>query len=178
MVYIYRILCIINEKVYIGATQNIEIRKYNHWWRLQNNRHENSDIQKDYNIYGKEKFLIDILDTCFDDEADELEQFWIDAHGSMESDDVYNLFGGGRRTRGCKKVRDKQIASNKKRVLSADSKKKISDGVKKAFADGRLKREKSEEHQKKINESLRESWKKRKEQNKIKAGSKIPANTY
>ena len=59
MYYIYKIENIKNHKKYIGLTNNIKRRRSRHFTDLKCNRHENSFLQKEYNIFGKENFTFE-----------------------------------------------------------------------------------------------------------------------
>ena len=63
MYYIYKIENIKNHKKYIGLTNNIKRRRSRHFTDLKCNRHENSFLQKEYNIFGKENFIFEILEN-------------------------------------------------------------------------------------------------------------------
>lgn len=56
MYYIYKIENLQNHKVYIGLTNNIARRRARHFTDLRGNRHDNSFLQKEFNIYGEENF--------------------------------------------------------------------------------------------------------------------------
>lgn len=60
MYYIYKIENIVNHKIYIGLTNNIVRRRTRHFTDLKCNRHDNSFLQKEYNIYGKDNFIFNI----------------------------------------------------------------------------------------------------------------------
>lgn len=60
MYYIYKIQNLINHKKYIGLTNNIQRRRARHFTDLKCNRHDNSFLQKQYNIYGAENFSFNI----------------------------------------------------------------------------------------------------------------------
>lgn len=62
MVVIYSITNKINNKKYIGISQQYEIRKRKHLWALQNNKHDNEKLQNAFNKYGEENFLFEILE--------------------------------------------------------------------------------------------------------------------
>ena len=51
-----------NGKMYIGSTNNLRKRSYEHNSKLKNNYHRNKLLQKDYNEYGKDKFEYKILE--------------------------------------------------------------------------------------------------------------------
>ena len=61
MYYIYKIENIKNNKKYIGLTNNIARRRARHFTDLKCNRHDNSFLQKEYNIYGKDAFTFEII---------------------------------------------------------------------------------------------------------------------
>ena len=56
MYYIYKIENLINHKTYIGLTNNIVRRRNRHFTDLRCNRHDNSFLQKEVNIFGLDNF--------------------------------------------------------------------------------------------------------------------------
>lgn len=70
MYYIYKIENLINHKKYIGLTNNIIRRRLRHFTDLRCNRHDNSFLQKEFNIYGEENFSFSIE---FQDDIDYIE---------------------------------------------------------------------------------------------------------
>lgn len=58
--YIYKIENTINHKKYIGLTNNIVRRRGRHFTDLKRGVHDNSFLQKEYNIYGKDAFIFTI----------------------------------------------------------------------------------------------------------------------
>lgn len=60
MYYIYKIENLVNHKIYIGLTNNINRRRSRHFTDLRCNRHDNSFLQKEFNIYGEENFSFNI----------------------------------------------------------------------------------------------------------------------
>lgn len=59
---IYKITCLKNEKIYIGESTNVLSRLGRHSDNLENNRHDCLDLQKDFNKYGKQGFLFELLE--------------------------------------------------------------------------------------------------------------------
>lgn len=59
---IYKITNNDNGKVYIGSSVNIKNRINSHFNQLYNNAHYNSELQKEWNIFGEDKFSYDICE--------------------------------------------------------------------------------------------------------------------
>lgn len=117
---IYKITNIINNKIYVGSTVNFKRRKQKHFYALENNKHDNNYLQKAYNKYGKANFKFEIIEYIENKEnLLKREQFWIDELNVCDRNIGYNI---------CK------VAGNTLgQVMSSETKKKISDSVKKYF---------------------------------------------
>jgi len=89
---IYKISCSANGKIYIGSSNNLRKRQYEHKRRLDGNYHHNPHLQKAWNKYGEKAFTIEILeevkDQCL---LIEREQYWIDKTKCYEPDKGYNI---------------------------------------------------------------------------------------
>lgn len=85
---IYSIINIRNNKIYVGSTKNIEMRKYSHFNTLRRNVHVNKYLQRAYNKYGKDSFMFTVIEYCSVDRLLEREIFWIIHYKSTD-----NLFG-------------------------------------------------------------------------------------
>ena len=59
---IYKIINLVDSKVYIGSSVNLKNRKYNHFSTLRSNRHTNDYLQKAYNKHGEESFKFEIIE--------------------------------------------------------------------------------------------------------------------
>ena len=58
---IYIIKNLKNKRFYIGSTNDFETRKYDHFWKLKNNKHGNIFLQRDFNKTGQE-IVFEILE--------------------------------------------------------------------------------------------------------------------
>ncbi len=76
-----------NGKVLLGSSLNLEGPLNGHRFMLTIGRHRNQALQKDWNAYGPEKFVFEILEVVkvkddpnfnLDDELTLLEQIWIE----------------------------------------------------------------------------------------------------
>lgn len=85
----------INHKKYIGLTNNIERRRARHFTDLKCNRHDNSFLQKEYNIFGAENFVfnIEFEGNVSSEEIGEKEKYYIKLYDSYKNG--YNQNEGG-----------------------------------------------------------------------------------
>ena len=86
---IYKITNTINNKVYIGQSDNLINRKQVHFYLLERGRHHNEHLQKSYNKYGIDNFIFEVIEETED--LDTRELFWINEHGGVNSKLNYNL---------------------------------------------------------------------------------------
>ena len=82
---IYRITCLQENKVYIGSSNNIKRRWADHKKELKGNRHRNEFLQLDWDCYGDESFIFEILEET--DDIIRREQYWLDQY----KDCCYNI---------------------------------------------------------------------------------------
>jgi len=75
--YIYQIKNIINNKAYIGNTNNFKRRKKEHIYHLNNSNHYNKYLQRLWDKYGKENFKFTILETTTLEKQYKLEQSYL-----------------------------------------------------------------------------------------------------
>lgn len=86
---IYKIENLINHKIYIG--QSIEIEKR---WQKHLNTKDNFVIHKALQKYGKENFSFQIIEECDLLDLDNKEQYWINYYNSLIPNG-YNMIPGG-----------------------------------------------------------------------------------
>ena len=75
---IYCICNLVNNRQYIGSTNNMWRRFTEHRRHLKSGIHGNAFLQNDYNKCGKEAFAFFILEECKLSNCLELEQQWLD----------------------------------------------------------------------------------------------------
>lgn len=75
---IYCIVNIINQKQYVGSSQNLQMRLMQHRSRLRNKVHDNIKLQRSWSKYGEDNFQFYILEFCNKDDLSNREQFYID----------------------------------------------------------------------------------------------------
>lgn len=76
---IYQIKCTKNGTAYIGSTVDIYERYSHHRWSLRKGIHHNKQIQKDYNEYGDDCFIFELIEEVSDkDKLSSIEQYYMD----------------------------------------------------------------------------------------------------
>ena len=98
---IYKITCIINNRVYIGSSKDISRRIGEHKSELRLNKHHNRLLQEDYNLYGMDNFKFETVCLCDMQDLLNIEQQVIDDYGGLDSMNNYNLFSTNLKYRGC-----------------------------------------------------------------------------
>jgi len=88
---IYCIKNIVNDKVYIGSSVDIEKRKREHFNDLLKNNHGNIHLQRSYNKYGIEFFEFSILEECKKKSLLEREGFFMGHYKSLARKCGYNI---------------------------------------------------------------------------------------
>jgi len=108
---IYKIENLVNSKVYIGQSKDINMRFLGHKSVLRRNKHGNEYLQRAWNKYGEDKFIFEILEECLLNDLDLNEIKWINKYNTLDTNFGYNIESGG----------------NKLKTLSEKTKKKISE---------------------------------------------------
>ena len=176
---VYQIRNLINNKIYIGSTVNLNRRKCNHYSDLRRNCHSNCNLQVDYTLYGKENFVFEELLTC-----DPTMCTWYEDQFIKQWNPEYNVYpaigGGFKRSAESKKKQSdsiKKLATWGSRPKGTKMPKEFGESVRKgklgkpmpesqkeAIRLGHLGR--TDEQKKltsgKIKESVRKNWEKRK----------------
>jgi len=62
---VYKITNLKNGRVYIGSTNNFEVRRAEHFGQLRTKKHSNFKLQLDFEINGEDIFVIDVVKTDF-----------------------------------------------------------------------------------------------------------------
>ena len=88
-VYIWTNL--INDKVLIGSSIDLQRRKLEYYSRAARGEIGNTYFQRAWDKYGAEKFMFDILEFCEADVRLEHEQSWIDKYQATDERFGYNL---------------------------------------------------------------------------------------
>lgn len=97
MIGIYKITNLINNKVYIGQSQHIEIRWKAHRSRpfQKNAQQYNSPLYQAIRKYGLKNFSFEVVEECQIDQLNQKEQYWIKYYNSSNKQFGYNLTEGG-----------------------------------------------------------------------------------
>lgn len=85
---IYQIVNLINNKIYIGSSNNLKDRKRRHFNGLNSGTSPNKKLQRSYNKHGKESFEFQILLYCDPENLIFYEQLLLD---NENKSNLYNL---------------------------------------------------------------------------------------
>lgn len=90
---IYHIINLVNNKVYVGGSCNLNERKNLHNSLLRRKKHHSIYLQRAYNKYGKSNFKFIVIEYTDADEGILLsrEQYWIDYYNSSNKLFGYNM---------------------------------------------------------------------------------------
>lgn len=127
------------EKIYIGSTVNFRIRKKCHLRELKKNKHHSYKIQKHYNKYGKDDLVFSLLLSCERSELLNKEQFFIDSMNPFLN--VLKIAGSSMGRVVSEETRRRISEGNKGKKLSDEARKNISEGHKgigKGIKTGRI----------------------------------------
>ena len=123
---VYQIINQVNNKHYIGSSVDIKKRWAQHKSRLKSGTHGNQHLQRAWQKYGEKNFEFEIICSCAEDETIELEQFFLDTRHPE-----YNIaqcaetpFLGMYHT---DEARRKMSESGKGHIVSAETRRKISE---------------------------------------------------
>ena len=84
---IYQIRNLVNNKVFVCSGLNLKGKSNSYKFQLNSGLHYNSELQKDFNQYGENNFVFEILDTLepkegtnykYDDDLKTLLELWIE----------------------------------------------------------------------------------------------------
>lgn len=100
MIGIYKITNLINGKVYIGQSINIEKRVKEHFYKAKCKKDVsyNSALHSAIRKYGEENFTWEVIAECSIDDIDELEKKYIKEYNSIVPEG-YNILSGGQRNK-------------------------------------------------------------------------------
>jgi len=131
---VYQIRNEINNDRYIGVAVNLGRRKKEHLRFLDNNKHNNKNLQEAWNEYGGNHFIFEVIQVCDVSERMSIEQKIIDENKNKGDYHLYNiaLISSPPSRLGCKlsKVtRMKMIMAHMGHTTSEETKQKIGKGT-------------------------------------------------
>ena len=134
MIGIYKIENLVNHKVYIGQSIDIEKRYKEHLrsgqpdkYSLKSERDKKCPIHLAMQKYGVENFELTILQECKKEEMDDLEIYYIKKYRSLDKKFGYNISPGGQNHVGDVGEKHSQAKLTQKEVW--DIKKKLKNGM-------------------------------------------------
>lgn len=74
---IYQIRNLLNGKIYVGSAIELIDRKKGHFSDLKYKHHHNDKLQEEYNVYGEQNFIFEIIEFCDKNIRYKIEQQWL-----------------------------------------------------------------------------------------------------
>lgn len=88
---IYTLTCIANGKIYVGQTTTLRTRRNVHFSELKRGLHRIEELQKDFNNYGKDAFVYEVLIKCKKKFLLSEENFWCNMLDTHNPERGYNI---------------------------------------------------------------------------------------
>ena len=157
---IYKIVCSVDSKVYVGRSVDIEKRFREHRTSLRSNRHSNSYLQRAWNLYGEANFVFSLIEECIVEDTPQREAYWQQYYGIGDSEKCYNLLleDGTGSFRIHEETKRKMSASSKGKPKSDEHRRNVARAVSEyAAIHGGVRKGMpvTEEQRKKISETLK-----------------------
>lgn len=110
MTGIYKITNLINKKIYIGCSSNIEVRWKNHIKRaFHKNKEYNKSLYIDFRKYGIDNFKFEIIEETELENLYERERYYIITYNAEDSSIGYNIKYGEENHRNVKLTKEDVI---------------------------------------------------------------------
>ena len=90
MIGVYMIKNIVNSKLYIGCSVDVNRRFNSHKNQLVNGKHPNLHLQQSWNKYGKTAFIFEIIEACNDSVLYEREHYYANYYNALDNKIGYN----------------------------------------------------------------------------------------
>lgn len=91
---IYQLRNTSNNKRYIGLSNNVRRRKIYHYGRLRKQLHDNTYLQRAWNI-DPNAFVFEVIEYCDVSQLEDREIYWISHFDATNRDYGYNILSGG-----------------------------------------------------------------------------------
>lgn len=91
---IYGILCIPENKIYIGKSSNVKQQISTYYHRMKINKHENILMQEAFNKFGRSCFRDFIIEECEYEDLGSRAAYWISYYKSNQEEFGYNKQSG------------------------------------------------------------------------------------
>jgi group I intron endonuclease len=88
---IYKITNLLDSKIYVGQSVNVEKRWKYHLSRLKGKTHPNPHLQSSWNKYGEKSFRMELIEECNKEKLCIRENFWCRTFQSYDRKKGYNL---------------------------------------------------------------------------------------
>ena len=95
MIGIYKITNQINQKIYVGQSNDIKRRFAQHKSPYEQNRFAEKPLYKAFQKYGISNFTFEVVEECKIEDLNEKEAYWIKKLKTLINENGYNITCGG-----------------------------------------------------------------------------------
>lgn len=88
---IYKIVNLVNNKIYIGKSKNLQNRRKEHFGDLKKGEHNNCHLQSSWNKYGPDVFAFEIIEFTDISLLFAREHYWIHFYNTLNRNFGYNI---------------------------------------------------------------------------------------
>jgi group I intron endonuclease len=81
---VYKITNMINDKIYVGSSNDVHKRWSQHKTYLNINKHKNIHLQNAWNLYGSQNFKFEVIEECLPEIQFEREQHYLNTLNPFE----------------------------------------------------------------------------------------------
>lgn len=99
---VYKILCLVDGRVYVGHSKNLRRRFNDHISRLKRGKNMNRLLQEAWNRHGASSFQFLVIEECKCSDLINREQFWIDEYRAACIETGFNISPTAESNRGVK----------------------------------------------------------------------------
>ena len=136
---VYKILNVMNGKVYVGSAANFKSRWKFHLGQLRYGNHHSITLQRAYNKYGERNFMFVIIEVIKDKtKLKEREQIWKDFYKSYDPRYGYDICPKAENCLGVKHTPEtcaKRSVATKRNWANPECRERIMTNLKKSLSD-------------------------------------------
>jgi len=158
---IYKIECLINKRIYVGQSIDVNRRWNEHRAELRVNIHPNKRLQNAWNKYGETEFNFQLIEECTKGLLNSREEFYMKHLNSLSRETGFNLTEKANSCLGYKhseETKQNMSKSASSRANRPSWRKAHSKRLKKKWLEGSYDKVWTPETKKRLSEACKKAW--------------------